>query len=176
MEETKNVQSSLNEYATFCILSKLPDLEGKIHTFYEDLFTIKKQDLKSYMFRLLNDVQSPYYVDYDNKFLAELCSIDADNDCAIHCNTVPNILCTIDKYISKNMRRYQQTIQVLNYTPQGYYKKSVEEKKEIQQKLDDTIKDYVVKYVAPDFADTINSQQSQAIKDILSSSDTVKES
>lgn len=166
MSEEKKVQSSLNLCGVFCIMSKY-EQNGEVKNLFEDFFTVSPNNFKDYMFRLVNDFQSPYYVNFDKKFVCKIADIDIERGAIIHESIVPEIISSLDTYISKNMRRYQQTVQVLNYTPTGYYRKSEEERKEIQQRIDDEIINYVTKYVVPDFNSTISQTQKKAICEAL---------
>lgn len=110
--------------------------------------SIPVSKLYDYMCILVNDVSSKYY-GHESDFI-----LNKIGDFNIETGEVENHfierISILDSYIDNNQRKLQTIIKVLNYLPQGYFKMPMEQKQDIQEKIDCAITEYVANYIIPD--------------------------
>lgn len=167
----------MNEVGIYSIGFKTVDRFGKSVVLYDVPFTVPENLFDSYIKQLVNNPESPYYYGFDNRFIYKIGVIN-QRDLSVHLSTVPDVVNTVEYYQSKQLRQYHQTLLALNTMPKGYYKMSVEQKQEIQERIDNAIIDYVNKYVFPDIdfskIDKNGERYKSIVNDVLQLSSDVK--
>lgn len=117
--------------------------------------------LYDYMNLLVNDVNSKYFNHESDYILNKTGDFNIETG-EIEPHFIERIQ-TLDKYIDNSKRKLQTIIQTLNFLPTGYFKMPVEQKQDIQEKIDNAITKYVENYVVPDM--DINSQKDKLYRD-----------
>lgn len=123
--------------------------------------SLPRQKVNDYYTLLVNDVQSPYYNHESDFILNEIGSFNIETG-EIEPKFIERI-CILDTFIDYKRRNLQTLLQTLNYLPTGYFKMSEEQKKVIQENIDNAVKKYVENYVVPDL-----DVSSEKIKDLES--------
>ena len=123
--------------------------------------SLPRQKVNDYYTLLVNDVQSPYYNHESDYILNEIGSFNV-NTGEIDLKFIERI-CVLDTFIDYKRRNLQTLLQTLNYLPTGYFKMPEEQKKVIQENIDNAVKKYVENYVVPDM-----DVSSEKIKDLES--------
>lgn len=136
-QDVKNVENSLQQQV-YCIY----DCQLKQ---YELPFVMQEAKLKDFMSQIVNEVSSSYY---SNPSLFNLCKLGTfDTSTGNILQSTVDVVCKLDTYIDENRRRVQECIRTLNYLPTGYFKMPKEIQEDIQQKIDEAIKQYVKDFV-----------------------------
>lgn len=156
----------LDRLGIYVIGLKTTDKNGRPVTIYDEPFIISELNCKNFVSQQMNNPSFPYYYDFDNRFLFCVGYI-SQSDMHTHINLVPEVIGTLQSYVSKSLRKYQQTLQTLNYCPKGYFRMSEQQKKEIQEQLDTAIIEYVEKYVIPDIDTSNIDKHSDVYKESL---------
>ena len=123
--------------------------------------SLPRQKVNDYYTLLVNDVQSPYFNHESDYILNEIGSFNIDTG-EIEPKFIERI-CVLDTFIDYKRRNLQTLLQTLNYLPTGYFKMPEEQKKAIQENIDNAVKKYVENYVVPDL-----DVSSEKIKDLES--------
>lgn len=165
-KNVKNESIGMSQLGIYAVVLK-QNVDGKIINIYDEPFIVPQLKVKGFMQNLVNNPSSPYYDDLKDKFLVEVGSIDSLT-MKTHIHSVPEYVGILTDYIKLNLRRYHQTIQVLNYMPKGYYKMSAEQQQDIQSKIDEQITEYVTKYVIPELDLTSIDKNSPDFKNKIS--------
>lgn len=115
---------------------------------YESPFSVQENKLTDYMSLMVNDVQSRFYGHESDYIINKIGSFDNETgEIQLH---FVEFVAMLDSYIDNSKRKLQTIIQTLNFLPSGYFKMPLEQKEDIQQKIDSAINDYVSNYVVPD--------------------------
>lgn len=123
--------------------------------------SLPRQKVNDYYTLLVNDVQSPYFNHESDYILNEIGSFNVDTG-EIEPKFIERI-CVLDTFIDYKRRNLQTLLQTLNYLPTGYFKMPEEQKRVIQENIDNAVKKYVENYVVPDL-----DVSSEKIKDLES--------
>ena len=123
--------------------------------------SLPRQKVNDYYTLLVNDVQSPYYNHESDYILNEIGFFNIETG-EIEPKFIERI-CILDTFIDYKRRNLQTLLQTLNYLPTGYFKMPEEQKKVIQENIDNAVKKYVENYVVPDL-----DVSSEKIKDLES--------
>lgn len=123
--------------------------------------SLPRQKVNDYYTLLVNDVQSPYFNHESDYILNEIGSFNIETG-EIEPKFIERI-CVLDTFIDYKRRNLQTLLQTLNYLPTGYFKMPDEQKKVIQENIDNAVKKYVENYVVPDL-----DVSSEKIKDLES--------
>ena len=123
--------------------------------------SLPRQKVNDYYTLLVNDVQSPYFNHESDYILNEIGSFNVDTG-EIEPKFIERI-CVLDTFIDYKRRNLQILLQTLNYLPTGYFKMPEEQKRVIQENIDNAVKKYVENYVVPDL-----DVSSEKIKDLES--------
>ena len=125
--------------------------------------SLPRQKVNDYYTLLVNDVQSPYYKHESDYILNEIGSFDV-NTGEIFLKFIERV-CVLDTFIDYKRRNLQTILQTLNYLPTGYFKMPEEQKKVIQENIDNAVKRYVENYVVPDM--DISSEKIKNLESII---------
>lgn len=129
--------------------------------------SIPVSKLYDYMSMLVNDVTSKYY-GHESDFILNKIG-DFNTETGEVENHFIERVAILDSYIDSNQRKLQTIIKVLNYLPQGYFKMPMEQKQDIQEKIDCAITEYVANYIVPDL--DVKKFDTKRINDIYSNYD-----
>lgn len=133
---------------------------------FEPPFSLVENQLTQYMSLLVNDVQSRFYGKESDFILNKIAEFSQESG-EINIKFIERVA-ILDSYIDRQKRTLQEIMKTLNYLPSGYYKMPDEQKKVIQEQIDEAIIKYVSNYVIPDLdlnkLDTHNEKLKEVIK------------
>lgn len=130
--------------------------------------SIPVSKLYDYMSMLVNDVSSRYYGHESDFILNKVGNFNSDTG-EVENHFIERVS-ILDTYIDKNQRKLQTIIKVLNYLPSGYFKMPMEQKQDIQDKIDCAITEYVANYVIPDL--DVSKFDTRRVQDIYKNYET----
>lgn len=141
----------VNEFSS----GSINTMEIGVYTIYDCVLqkfdipiAIPVSKLYDYMSMIVNDVTSKYYGHESDYILNKVGNFNSDTG-EVENHFIERIS-ILDSYIDNAQRKLQTIIKVLNYLPSGYFKMPMEQKQDIQEKIDCAITEYVANYVVPD--------------------------
>lgn len=114
---------------------------------YSSPICISPENMKQDFNVLVNSPNSKYYEHESDYILFAIGEFDSSTGLINYYNPIK--IATLDTFIDKNQRNIQIMLRNLNYLPQGYFKMPDEMKKDIQEKIDDSIKFYTETFIKP---------------------------
>lgn len=145
VDVTKEIKGK--DVDTFCY--KLLSIYDCLLGTYSVPFAVSEISMHSMLSSIVNDVQSQYYNKESDYRIVQVGEFDETTG-IVHGYTEHVMLGDLSSYIDTKQRNLQTIIRTLNYLPTGYFKMPEEQKKDIQQSIDESIKKYVSDYVIPD--------------------------
>lgn len=115
---------------------------------FEPPFTINQPKLSDYLTILANDCQSKYYGHEDDYIINKIGDFNQTTG-EIESHFIERIS-VLSQYINQRKRDLQTCLITMNYLPTGYFKMPEEMKKDIQDKINESVKSYVENFVVPD--------------------------
>ena len=115
---------------------------------FEPPVCLPNSKVRDYFSIIVNDVASRYYNHEVDYIIYKIGDFKSDTGEILNC--LIERLSGLDSYIDNEKRKLQTIVQVLNFLPSGYFKMPDEQKKVIQERIDEATIEYISNYVIPD--------------------------
>lgn len=130
---------------------------------YDAPICIPDNRILDYFKLVVNDVNSKYFMHESDYIIYRIGEFNNEYGSLIQLDDIVSFG-SLDRFIDVEKRRLQTIVQVLNYLPCGYFKMPDEMKRDIQDKIDSAIMEYVANYVIPDL--DVGKFDTEKVKDI----------
>lgn len=117
---------------------------------FTQVVLLDENEFEAYFIHVSNDVTSPYFRKEDDFEIYRMFNMDNDTNSFEFVNY-------LSEFISNSTRDLQVITQTLNFLPIGYFKMPKEMQEQVQQQIKDCVYDYVNNHLADEQKMAINS-------------------